>query len=49
MGASLDHVKRDEEDKMHEFVIYGRSVLEPGSSGKRLAEVIIEIGYKKRF
>ncbi|OQY48410.1 MAG: hypothetical protein B6240_04725 [Desulfobacteraceae bacterium 4572_87] len=35
--------------KMHEFVIYGRSVRENPSSNKKLSEAIIEVGYKKRF
>ena len=48
MGASLD-MANTTGDKMHEYVIYGRSVLEPANASKRLAEVIIEIGYKKRF
>jgi len=37
------------EDRMHVFAVYGRSVLQPANTGKKLAEVIIEIGYKKRF
>ena len=35
--------------KMHEFVIYGRSVREAPDSTKQLGQVIIEVGYKKRF
>ncbi len=34
---------------MHEFVVYGRSILEPANSTQRLGEVIIEVGYKKRY
>ena len=47
-GASLD-LAGTSGTKMHEFVIYGRSVLQPNNSSKKLGEVIIEIGYKKRY
>ncbi|MCP4579684.1 MAG: hypothetical protein GY846_25720 [Deltaproteobacteria bacterium] len=33
--------------QIHEFTIYGRSILETAS--KRLGEVIVEVGYRKRF
>lgn len=35
--------------KMHVFTIYGRSIRENPNSNKRLGEMIIEVGYKKRF
>ncbi len=35
--------------RMHEFVVYGRSILKPANSSRRLGEVIIEVGYKKRY
>ena len=47
-SASLD-LSGTSGTKMHEFVIYGRSIFEPANSSKKLGEVIIEIGYKKRF
>jgi Tfp pilus assembly protein PilX len=47
-GASLD-LAGTAGTKMHEFVIYGRSIRENPNSNKRLGEVIIEVGYKKRF
>ena len=36
-----------EPTKMYEFTIYGRSVLESGN--RKLGEVIIEVGYRKRY
>ena len=45
-GTSLD-LAGTSGTKMHEFIIYGRSVFEP--SNKRLGQTIVEIGYKKRF
>lgn len=47
-GASLD-LAGTAGTKMHEFAIYGRSVLEQAGSSKKLGMVIIEVGYKKRF
>jgi len=47
-GSSLD-LAGTSGTKMHEFIIYGRSVFEPGNSNKRLGQTIVEIGYKKRF
>jgi hypothetical protein len=47
-GTSLD-LAGTSGTKMHEFIIYGRSVFEPGDSNKRLGQTIVEIGYKKRF
>ena len=48
MNTSLD-MANTAGTQMHEYTIYGRSILESASSNKRLGEVIIEVGYKKRF
>jgi len=42
-GSSLDQTAIT---KMHEFTIYGRSTL---GSGNSLGEVIVEVGYRKRY
>ena len=47
-GASLD-MANTSGSVMHEFSIYGRSVLQPDNSTRKLGEVIIEVGYKRRF
>ncbi len=48
MGASLD-LANTAGSVMHDYNIYGRSILQAGSSGRKLGEVIIEVGYKKRY
>ncbi len=47
-GTSLD-LAGTSGTKMHEFIIYGRSVREAPDSSKQLGEVIIEVGYKRRY
>ena len=48
MGASLD-MANTAGSVMHEYNIYGRSIRQLNSSGRKLGEVIIEVGYKRRF
>jgi Tfp pilus assembly protein PilX len=35
--------------QIHEFTIYGRSILAMTNPSRRLGEVIVEVGYRKRF
>ncbi len=48
MGASLD-LANTAGSVMHDYKIYGRSILQAGSSGRKMGEVIIEVGYKRRY
>ena len=45
-GDSLDQTAITQ---INEFTIYGRSILETADSSKKLSEVIIEVGYRRRF